>query len=471
MVGRVVVLGGGSTGEAFAAALRRYDADVPITLVERELLGGECTYWACMPSKTLLRSPEIVASARRAPGAAEAVTGTVDAQRVFWWRDQVVENLDDSGHEEWLDERRVELVRGTGRVLEPGVVEVDGRRIEYDKLVIATGSVPSVPPVEGLGEVEFWTNREATNAREVPESLLVLGAGPVGCELAQFFSRLGSRVVVLDVAERLLPRDDADAAAVVREQFEAEGIELRLGVRIERVEPGVRLSVAGGEAFEAERLLVATGRKAAVEGFGFEQLGLEISARGIEVDERLRAVENVWAIGDVTGVAMFTHVGKYQGRVAAADVAGLPARADYRAVPRVIFTDPEVAAVGLTEDEARAQGIDAAAATIDLPTSIARPYTYEENPKGTFGVVVDRQREVLVGAWAVAPLAGEWIHQAVLAIRAEIPLAVLNDTIAQFPTFSEALGTALRALPGEQMLVGRDHCAHPKIEQPELVTA
>jgi pyruvate/2-oxoglutarate dehydrogenase complex dihydrolipoamide dehydrogenase (E3) component len=434
----VVVLGGGSTGEAFAAALRRYDEEVPITLVERELVGGECTYWACMPSKTLLRSPEVVAAARRAPGAAEAVTGPLEPQRIFWWRDQVVENLDDSGHEQWLDERRIELVRGTGRVVEPGVVEADGRRVEYEKLVIATGSVPSVPPIEGLNEVEFWTSREATGAREVPESLLVLGAGAVGCELAQFFRRLGSRVVVLDVAERLLPRDDAEAAALLREQFEAEGIGLRLGVRIERVAPGVRLELADGERLEAQHVLVATGRKAAVDGFGFEQLGLEISVRGIEVDERLRAAENVWAIGDVTGVAMFTHVGKYQGRVAAADVAGRGARADYRAIPAVAFTDPQVASAGRTAGEGLVESRWA------LP---ARASTYERPRRpGFVKLFADPAREVLVGAVAVGPEAGEWLQQLTLAIRAEVPVDVLRDTIQPYPTFSESVFFAARDL-------------------------
>jgi pyruvate/2-oxoglutarate dehydrogenase complex dihydrolipoamide dehydrogenase (E3) component len=439
VAGRVVVLGGGSTGEAFAAALRRYDDEVPITLVERELVGGECTYWACMPSKTLLRSPEVVAAARRAPGAAEAVTGTLDAERIFWWRDQVVENLDDSGHEQWLGERRVELVRGLGRVVEAGTVEVDGRRIEYEKLVIATGSVPSVPPIEGLKEVEFWTNREATNAREVPQSLLVLGAGPVGCELAQFFRRLGSQVVVLDLAERLLPRDDAEAASLVKEQFEAEGIELRLGVQIERVEAGVRLELAGGERFDAERLLVATGRKATVEGLGFERLGLEFSARGIAVDERLRAADNVWAIGDVTGVAMFTHVGKYQGRVAAADVAGLDVRADYRAIPAVTFTDPQVASAGRTAGEGLVES------RWNLP---ARASTYERPRRpGFVKLFADPERGVLVGAVAVGPEAGEWLQQLTLAIRAEVPVDVLRDTIQPYPTFSEAVFFAARDLP------------------------
>ena len=438
MAGGVVVLGGGSTGEAFVAALRRYDPDVQITLVERELLGGECTYWACMPSKTLLRSPEVVASARRAPGAAEAVTGKLDADRIFWWRDQVVENLDDSGHADWLAERDIELVRGTGRVKAPGRIEADDTAIEYEKLVIATGSVPSIPPVPGLDEVDYWTNRDVTAGREVPASVLVLGAGPVGCELAQFLARLGSRVVVLDIVDRVLPRDDPDAGSLLAERLAEDGIELRLGVEIERVEPGVRLRLAGGETIEGERLLVATGRKAAVDGLGLERLGLELSRRGIEVDERLRAAENVWAIGDVTGIAMFTHLGKYQGRVAAADVAGREARADYRAIPAVTFTDPQVASVGRTQGEGLVD------ARWSLP---ARASTYERPRRpGFVKLFADAERRVLVGAVAVGPEAGEWLQQLTLAIRAEVPVDVLRDTIQPYPTFSEAIFFAARDL-------------------------
>ncbi|MGB2952377.1 MAG: NAD(P)/FAD-dependent oxidoreductase [Gaiellaceae bacterium] len=439
MAGPVVVLGGGSTGEAFVAALRRFDTEVPITLVERELVGGECTYWACMPSKTLLRSPEVVASARRAPGAAEAVTGEVDRERVFWWRDQVVEERDDSGHEEWLSERDVELVRGTGRVVSPGNVEVDGRSLEYEKLVIATGSDPAIPPVAGLDGVDYWTSRDGTGGRDVPESLLVMGGGPVGCELTQFFRRMGSRVVLLNRGDRLLERDDPEAGALLAQQFEAEGVELRLGVEIERAEAGVRLHLAGGETVEGERLLVATGRRASVEGFGFEQLGLELSRRGIEVDERLRAADDVWAIGDVTGVAMFTHVGKYQARVAAADVAGRAARADYRAIPATTFTDPQIASVGCTQEDGLVVG------RWTLP---ARASTYERPKRpGFLKLFADAERGVLVGAVAVGPEAGEWLQQLTLAIRAEVPVDVLRDTIQPYPTFSEAVFFAARDLP------------------------
>jgi pyruvate/2-oxoglutarate dehydrogenase complex dihydrolipoamide dehydrogenase (E3) component len=441
---RVVVLGGGSTGEAFVAALRRLDEEISITVVEQELLGGECTYFACMPSKTLLRPAEVVAAARLAPGAAEAVERPVDVERVFWWRDQVVDRLDDSGHEEWLADRDIEFVRGQGRVARPGVVEAGGREIEYDELVIATGTSPSAPPIPGLDEVDYWTNRDATTTREIPNRMIVLGGGVVGCELAQFFRRLGSQVTIVQDIEHLLPRDDPSAGHLVQEIFEEEGIEIRLNTLTERVEQangGFRLHLPDGSTLEAPRLLVATGRKPNVDELGFEQLGLEISKTGIQVDERLRAGEHVWAIGDVTGIALFTHVGKYQGRIAAENVAGREARADYRAIPAVAFTDPQVASVGATKGDGLVTSEWKVNAT-------SRSSTYERPKRAGFlKLFADPDLEVLVGAVAVGPEAGEWIGQLTLAVRAEVPVDVLRDAIQPFPTFSEAVFFAARELP------------------------
>jgi pyruvate/2-oxoglutarate dehydrogenase complex dihydrolipoamide dehydrogenase (E3) component len=443
--GRVVVLGAGSTGEAFAAALRRLDANVPITVIERGLVGGECSYYACMPTKALLRPGEAFAAARSAPGAAEAMTGKLDADRVFWHRDRVTSDWDDTSQAEFLAERRIELVRGEARIVRPGVVGAGGRELTYERLAIATGSVPSIPPIAGLADCEYWTNREATTAREAPRSLIVLGAGPVGCELAQSFARLGTRVALVDVAERVLPRDDPDAGSMLHDALCDDGVELHLGATIESVEatgpePGFRLQLEGGGTLAAERLLVATGRRANTEGFGFEQLGITISKQGIEVDERLRAADGIWAIGDVTGIAMFTHVGKYQGRVAAADAAGLPARADYRAVPAVTFTDPEVGTVGRTSGDGLVTASWDAGAT-------ARASTYARPRRpGLLKVFADAKRRVLVGAVAVGPEAGEWLGQLTLAVRAEVPIDVLRDTIQPYPTFSEAVFFAVRDL-------------------------
>jgi pyruvate/2-oxoglutarate dehydrogenase complex dihydrolipoamide dehydrogenase (E3) component len=438
MSDHVVVLGGGSSAEAFVAALRRHDTESRVTMVERELVGGECTYWACMPSKTLLRATELVAAAEITPG----VTGaTLVPAEIFAWRDKVVDGWQDEGHEPWLAERDVELVRGDARVVRRGVVAVDGQELAYDKLVVATGSLAIVPPVPGIEGVEHWTSREATSATSVPESLVVLGAGAVGAELAQFYRRLGARVAIVDRNERLLPREHPSAGELIGEAFRSEGIELHLNAQVERIEPGVRVHLAGGAVVEGERLLVATGRRPNVEGLGLEQLGVEIVARGVTVDDRLRAAESVWAIGDVTGVAAFTHVGKYQARVAAADIAGKDARADYTAIPRVTFTDPQVAAVGsaggdgLVESEWRVE-------------RTSRTSTYERPKRpGFVRLFADAREGVLRGAVAVGPEAGEWLGQLTLAIRARVPIETLRDTIQPYPTFSEAIHFAARDLP------------------------
>jgi pyruvate/2-oxoglutarate dehydrogenase complex dihydrolipoamide dehydrogenase (E3) component len=437
----VVVLGGGSTGTACAAALRRLDKQVRITVVERELLGGECSYWACMPSKALLRPFEAVVAARLVPGAAEAVTGDVELERVFWHRDQTVSGWDDSRLVEFLAERDIELVRGTGRVVEPGRVRVYEHELEYDKLVIATGSLPVIPPIEGLADTDYWTSRQATETREVPQSITVIGAGPVGCELAQFFRRARARVVVVDVADRLLPSEDPAAGELLQAALEDEGVEFRLGATIERVQTGFRIQLAGQAGIRTERLLVATGRRANTQGFGFELLGLELSERGIEVDERLRAADGVWACGDVTGIAMFTHLGKYQGRVAAADIAGKRVRADHSAIPAVTFTDPQVASVGETSGER----VVAGEARIER---LSRALTYER-PARPGLLKLFARGGVIVGAVSVGPEAGEWLGQLTLAVKTRVPVDALRDTIQPYPTFSEAIFFAARALPDD----------------------
>jgi pyruvate/2-oxoglutarate dehydrogenase complex dihydrolipoamide dehydrogenase (E3) component len=438
----VVVLGAGATGEAFVAALRRLDAEAQITVVEHELVGGECSYWACIPSKTLLRPLEVVARARLAPGAAEAI-GAVDPAKVFWWRDQVA-GKDDTSQAEWLGKQGAELVRGTGIVSEPDLVTVGDREFPYDALLVATGSVPLVPPVEGLAEVPHWGSREATSASAVPQSLAVVGGGAVGCELAQCYARLGSRVTLVQGGDRLLPRMDPEATSILAATLAEEGVELRFGAEATRVEGGggkpFRLELEGQEPVAAERLLVATGRKPNVEGFGLERLAVTIEKKGIAVDERLSAADGVWAAGDVTGVAPFTHVGKYQGRIAAANVAGQEVEADYRAIPACIFTDPQVASAGDTSGRG--------AVTSSWPLeSVSRTSTFQRPKRpGLVKLYADPERRVLVGATAVGPEAGEWIGQLTLAIRAEVPVDVLRDTIQPFPSFSEAVYFAARDL-------------------------
>jgi len=432
-VARVVVLGGGSSGEHFVGALRRLDGESQVTVVERRLVGGECSYWACMPTKTMLRAPELLAAVRHSEGA--IVGGALDAQRIFAWRDKVAER-DDSSQVEWLAAQNAKLVRGDAVVSAPGVVTVDGAvELAYDRLVIATGSTAVVPPIEGLDTVDYWTNIDATETLEVPARLAVLGGGPVGCELAQFFQRVGSQVTLVQSDTRLLSRVDADAAALVDEALRADGVEVRLGVQATKASTG-SLTLADGSDVPFDRLLLATGRKPNVGGL--DALGLEITRRGIEVDGRMRAAENVWALGDVTGIAPFTHVGKYHARVAAYDMDGRDVRADHRAVPATIFTDPQVAMVGETTG-----GVSS---TWQL-TSVPRLSTYERPKRSGFiKVVADPDRRVLTGAVAVGPESGEWLQQLTLAIRAETPIDVLLDVIQPYPTFSEGVFLALREL-------------------------
>ncbi|MFQ5426020.1 MAG: dihydrolipoyl dehydrogenase family protein, partial [Gaiellales bacterium] len=387
---RVVILGGGSTGEAFAAALRKLDGAARITLVERELLGGECSYWACMPSKALLRPAEVLAAARLAPGASEAITGEIDAERVFYHRDQVSEGLDDSSQEKWVRGLDVEIVRAAGRVVRPGVVEAGGSELDYDELVVATGSDAAIPPLPGLGDVDYWTNREATQTREIPESLVVLGGGVVGCELGQFFARMGADVTIVEMAPQLLPRNSPRAGELMQELFEDEGMTIRVGAAADRVASagqGVLVHLANGEAVEAQRLLVATGRRPNTDGLGLEQLDVKLTGSGVSVSDRMYAGDKVWAIGDVNGIALFTHAGKYQARVAAVNIAGGEAHADHRAVPGTAFTDPQVASVGVIAGD----GV-----VSSTWTGTARRSAYERPRRATFTTLyADPERGVL----------------------------------------------------------------------------
>ena len=429
---RIVVLGGGSSGEHFVGALRRLDADSEVTVVERRLVGGECSYYACMPTKTMLRAPELLTATRHSDGAIGGAS--LDLSHIFAWRDWVAER-DDTSQVEWLASQNAALIRGDAVVREPGVLVAGEQELQYDRLVIATGSTPVIPPIPGIDEVEYWTNVDATTTLEAPKRLVVLGGGPVGCELAQFFQRVGSQVTLVQSDARLLWRVDSDAAVLVEEALREDGVELRLGAKATAVTPN-SLTLADGTELPFDRLLVAIGRRPNVDGL--DPLGLEISRRGIEVDGRMRAAENVWAIGDVTGIAPFTHVGKYHARIVAYDMAGRDAQADHRAVPATIFTDPQVATVGDTTG-----GVSS---TWEL-TSVPRLSTYERpKRKGFVKVVADPERRVLTGAVAVGPESGEWLQQLTLAIRAETPIDVLLDVIPPYPTFSEGVFLALREL-------------------------
>jgi dihydrolipoamide dehydrogenase len=439
-----VVIGAGPAGEV--AASRLNEQGLRTALIERELVGGECAYWACIPSKTLLRPPEVRSEARRTAGTS--------APELRWaevadYRDFMIRHLDDSAQIDGYERSGVRVFKGEAKLAGPGRVEVGGETLETERVVIATGSDARIPPIPGLAEAGCWTNREATTLKDIPKSVVVLGGGPVGIELGQFMRRFGAGVSVVEAADRLLPREHARVGELIADALREDGIEVHLGVAASEVSgtDGQRtLRLDNGEQVGGEELLVAIGRAPRVKGIGLESVGIEPKPQGIAIDERCRAAEGVWAIGDVTGVMPFTHVGMYQARVACADIAGQPARADYSAIPRVVFADPEIAAVGLTEQQASDRSLDVAAATVQLADAIARPWTYEQDPRGEIGILADRQRRILIGAWAVSPLAGEWIHYAALAIKTHTPLDVLRDTVAQFPTYTEVYLKAIERL-------------------------
>jgi pyruvate/2-oxoglutarate dehydrogenase complex dihydrolipoamide dehydrogenase (E3) component len=435
-----IVIGAGPAGQHCAGHLA--DGGLRVAIVERERVGGECDYWACIPSKTLLRPGEALQAAREAPGAREAVSGGVRPEGAFAWRDFMVSGYEDGAKAEYLESRGIKLLRGPARLSGPGMVEVDGEAHSADHVVIATGSDPVIPPVPGLRELDgVWTNREATALTEVPRRLLVLGGGPVGVEMAQAVRRMGASVALVEGMGHVLPHEPKPLGDALGAGLSADGIELCFGEHatgVRREDGEFVLEFAGRDELRGERLLVATGRRARVDGLGLETVGVEPTRQGIPVNERMRVADGLWAIGDVTGIWPLTYMGKYQGRVAAANILGRDRIANYDAVPRVVFTDPQAAAVGEPDGP-----LSATVPLSEVPRTATYTRAYANSP-GFMTLLSDGER--LTGAYALGPDAGEWLQQATVAIRAELPLDVMEDVIQPFPTFSEIFLHALEAL-------------------------
>jgi pyruvate/2-oxoglutarate dehydrogenase complex dihydrolipoamide dehydrogenase (E3) component len=438
----VVVLGAGPSGEVIAGRLG--DRDLKVAIVEDRLVGGECSYWACMPSKTLLRPAQALAETRRVPGAAEAVTGSLDVAAALERRTEVVHGWDDSAQLPWLDERGVLLVRGRGHLAGKLVVHVGETILRARRaVVVAVGTAPLIPPIDGLAEAQPWTNREATQVRDVPGSLLVIGGGPVGAELAQAFATLGADVTLLERESHILERDEPFAAAQVAAGLKADGVAVLTDVQAEAVARGedgrVTVTTTTHGTLEADEILVASGRRHLTEDLGLEAVGLDGSAKPIEVGDDLRVAGHDWlyVIGDANGKSLLTHEGKYQARAAADQICGIDARV--RAAvppPRVTFTEPQVAAVGHTLDSAIAAGLRVRA--VDVPTDATAGASFHgKGTGGTSRIVVDEDRGVIVGATFVGVDVAEWLHAATIAVVAAVPLDELWHAVPAFPTRSE----------------------------------
>lgn len=451
----VVILGAGSAGESIANALAAKGKSV--ALVEMLRVGGECPYVACMPSKSLLRSAEIrsvIAAARRLGGTAVALELDDDDlafQAAVARRDDIAEHLDDTAAAESAAANGVAVVRGRGRVTRAGTVDVEGRELAWDDLVVATGSQPIRPPIQGLDQVPSWTSDEALSAQDRPASLLVMGGGAVGCELAQVHVRFGVRVTLVHTGEHLLGKEDSSIADGLATALRQDGVDVRLGSEVRRAEVTddglAKLHLSDGTTVDATRVLVAVGRQPTTHGLGLEVLGIELGDRGglrIDADCRVTGQQHVWAAGDVTGIAPYTHTANYQARIVADNILGHARTADYRAIPRAVYTDPAVASVGMDAATARAKGVDAISAAFDL-AEVARSAT-EGSLGGRLVLTGDRTRGVLIGAAAIGPHADEWLSEATVAIRAEVPIDILTDVVHAFPTFGEAYEPPLREL-------------------------
>ena len=439
----VVVLGLGPGGEAVASRLA--GAGLDVVAVDRRLVGGECPYYGCVPSKMMVHAAQPVADARRLPGGAEVRPDWAPVARRI--REEATDDWDDAVAVKRLEDAGARFVRGHGRLTGVGQVDVEGIRYDASRgVVLDTGTEPAVPPVEGLAGTPYWTNREAVQVADLPASLVVIGGGAIGCELAQVFARFGVEVTVVEVADRLLAAEEPEAGGLVADAFAADGVQVRTGVRIRSVSyaEGTFTVDLGDQRLTADKLLVTTGRKPNLDDIGLDTVGLDPSGKSIAVDEWMRAAERLWAIGDITGKGAFTHVSMYQSDIAVRDILGQGGPgADYRAVPRVTFTDPEVGSVGMTEEQARGAGIDVRTATGDLG---ARGWI--AGSRGMVKLVADAGRGVLVGGCVVAPAGGEVLSMLATAVHAEVPVRTLRSMIYAYPTFHRAVESVVDELAG-----------------------
>jgi len=443
-----VVIGLGPGGEFVAGRLA--SAGLEVVAIEDRLVGGECPYWGCIPSKAMTRSANVLAEARRMPDLAGAVEAHPDWSIVAGRVREVTASWNDSAAVKRLEGKGCRVVHGVGTVTGEGRVAVDGETYEAGRaIVLNPGTAPVIPPIDGLAEVPYWTSRDAIEADTLPSSLIVLGGGAVGVELAQVFARFGCQVTVVEAGPCLVALEEPEAGRLLSDVFGHDGIRVASNAKAESVgHDGSRFSVtlSTGEALTGEALLVATGRGARLRGLGLESVGVDASGRYLEVDDHLRLGDGMWAVGDATGKGAFTHVSMYQGAIAARDILGEEGPgADYRALPRVTFTNPEIGAVGMTEKQARAAGLAVRTGCTDLPSS-SRGYVFAEGNDGFVKVVEDAERGVLVGATSAGPYGGEILGALAVAVRAEVPVATLRHSMWAYPTFHRAIEAALAAL-------------------------
>jgi len=437
----VVILGAGPAGEVCAGRLG--ESGLSVAIVEPHLIGGECSFYACMPSKALLRPGELLAEVRRIPGVAEAVTGDLDARAVLERRDEIIHDLDDKHMEPWLGDRGVTIVRGTGRFEgDRRVVVGDETLVAGRAVVVATGSAPVIPPIEGLREARIWTNREATTSKEVPKRLAILGGGVVGVEMAQAWSTLGAEVSLIEAGERVLAREEPFASEQVEDALREHGVTIHKGAKARAVRDGgdsVDVELESGETVGGDELLVAIGRRPNTDQLGLDTIGLE-PGKPVEVDDYMRASDWLYAIGDVNGRALLTHMGKYQARIAADAILGPSGPClilDGARAPRVVFTDPQVAAVGYTLDAAEAAGMNVKAVDVSTQASAGASFYGRDDTPGSSRLVVDEDAGVVVGATFTGPEVSEWLQAATIAVVGEVPLERLAHAVPAFPTRSE----------------------------------